>query len=67
MKLKNCLHPSKMQIHLLSIPCRLHVLAGAHAICQGHTAAQGQRSDCFLTEGKLKFKYRFSAFVTLAV
>lgn len=44
MKLKNPLPPPKMQVHLLSIPCRFHVLAGAHGICQGLTAAQGQRS-----------------------
>lgn len=30
MKLKNCLPPSKRQIQLLSIPCRLHVPAEAH-------------------------------------
>lgn len=45
MKIKNCLPPSKMQMHLLFISCRLQVLAGAHAIFQGLTAAQGRRSD----------------------
>lgn len=45
MKLKNCLSPSKRRIQLLSIPCRPHVPAEAHAVFQGLTAAQGQRSD----------------------
>lgn len=54
MKLKICLHPSKRQIHLLSISYRLHVLAEAHAVCQGLTAAQGQRSDyVFVQKGSL--------------
>lgn len=39
-----------MQVHLVSFPRRLHVLAGAYGICQGLTAAQGQRSDYVFTQ-----------------